>query len=164
MGNTNFSMDGSKELHSKDFETENMNWGGIEQTHDDWKALNFFLSSKRYRNVSAARLLSQANNALQFALTAGHYLKQANLMKISLEMKENETLKHDAKNFKHLYEASWNLKIASVTARCQKFRKINKEEDKPKTKEFFMFNDRLCQKLTERPDHPDEQTVIRVAK
>ena len=123
----------------------------LNKAHDEWKAVNFsFLSGKQYRNVvSAVRSLSQENNSPQFALTAGHYLKQVNLMKISLAIEgENETLKHDAKNFKHLYEASWNLKIPSVAVRCQKFRKINKEQDIPKTKELVMFKDWFCQKLT----------------
>ena len=138
----------------------------LNKTSDCWNDLSSFLSGKRFRDVVAAvKSLSKSSDSPQFALTAGHYIKQVNLMKISLAIEaEDERMKREAKNFKHMYEANWNTKVSSVALRRQKLRQINKEEMLPMTVDLICFKKWLCQILENKPDMPDEKSVARVAK
>ncbi|XP_064630705.1 uncharacterized protein LOC135494501 [Lineus longissimus] len=109
------------------------------------KPLTYFLSARHFKLVvKTVKQLAAESGSPQLAIVLGHYIKQANLLKISLGMREDsEEMQREARCFKEEYEAHWNNHVASVSVRKQKLLKINKSENIPSTTDLVRLKDWL---------------------
>ena len=114
-----------------------------------WKPLSYFLTGKKFRKVAAGvRKLSMAANSPQLALSLGRYVKQANMMKITVAVEEGSVeMKSDAREFKEMYDANWNNLVSSTAARRRQLRTVNKEEILPLSKDLVKFTEWIDSEL-----------------
>ena len=89
--------------------------------------------------VEAAKILSKSP---RLGLCLGHYLRTLILLKISggivSGVKEE---REEADDFKHLFEAHWSARVASVAGRRQKLRRLNASEDLPLTEDLVRLSE-----------------------
>jgi hypothetical protein len=100
-----------------------------------WKPLSFFLSPSKFKFVAnCVRKMTKEVDSPQLALVLGHYIRQTNLLKISMGVIQgSEQMQQEGRAFGDFFQAKWNNSVASVALKRQKIRQINQVQKLPTT-------------------------------
>lgn len=119
----------------------------------DHRPLSDFLSGPNFHKVvTGVKELALQSDSPNIALILGHYLKQINLLKLSLGIRcsvkaKSLQMKDEANDFKLLYEAHWNSKVSCVANRRKRLRQINKEDVMPMTEDLVTLRTFLISEM-----------------
>ena len=74
-------------------------------------------------------------------------------------------MKHDADDFRELYDAHWNSKVSAVSHRRLRLRQINKKIDIPSTEDLVKLKDFLCSEISKsRSIKPTAEEWVRFSE
>ncbi|XP_064637854.1 uncharacterized protein LOC135494033 [Lineus longissimus] len=121
----------------------------------EWMPLTHFLCFyNHFEFGTRVKMLAQDSDSPQLAIVLGHYIKQCNLLKISISIQtEDDILSKDMENeaerFERLYRAHWNNMVACIACRRQRLRKINKPSINPVTTDLVGLKNWINEQLSE---------------
>lgn len=132
------------------------------------QSLSSYITGKQFIDVvKAVKALSMDSNSPSLAISLGNHLKHIYLLKISLAIQsDDQNMRKEAVDFKELYEAHWNAKVASVSNRRLKLRSLNKEVTMPSTEDLVTLKSFLDEKIQEamKTENPTYDEWVRLAQ
>lgn len=131
-------------------------------------SLTEYIAPKNFLTVvNATKSLVLKTDSPQIALVLGHYIKQINLLKISLGIMNNcKQEQNEGRDFQILYQAHWNHRISCVAKRRQRLRQLNKSPEIPLTEDLVTLTSFVKAELKKsiKIQTPDDQTWKRTAQ
>lgn len=109
------------------------------------QAMDNYITGGEFMNVvMSVNELSREAGSPNLALTLGHYIKQICLLKGSLAIQTaNPRKRQEANDFKELYAAHWNSKVAAIAHRRLRLKSMNKTQDIPSTEDLVNLKNYL---------------------